>query len=283
MGNKVYDIVTEKILKALESGIIPWSRPWQTSDPFNAYSGRKYTGINSLLLDMSGRGPGWITAKRIEELGGDFKGAKSELVTLYNVVQKKKKLPSDEPEQYWMLRYYKVFPISEVRGLPEKYYKKNAVIVQEHQPVEEAEAIIAKYLEETGVKMSFGGNRAYYQPSTDSIQIPVRESFVSIEEYYCTVFHEIMHSTQSRCKIQDTYAGNELRAEIGAAMLLAHIGLDHSAVIQNATAYCSSWASRIRDEKNTLVVSAASKAYSGVDMILGKTTVKEEEYADSVC
>lgn len=276
MANKVYDIVTEKILKALDNGVIPWSRPWQTLMPFNAFSNRPYSGINSILLDMANRGSGWLTAKRIIELGGNFKGVKGELVTLFAKVQRKKTADNPDPDPFLMLRYYTVFPVSEITGLPEKYYKKNEVTGVNHEPVAEAEAIIAGYLERTGVKLHFGGERAYYTPSLDEIHVPARDRFVSVEEYYCTIFHELMHSTQKRCNILDTYAGNELRAEIGSAMLLAHIGLDHHAVIQNASAYCNSWASRIRDEKSTLIVGAASKAYAGVDFILGKVAVEEE-------
>lgn len=276
--NKVYQIVTDKVVEALKNGVVPWSKPWTAANDRNLKSNREYRGINQILLGMSGRGPGWLTANQIEELGGNFKGVKSELVTLYTPAKKKKKNPSDPnevEETFLLLRYYTVFPVSEVTGLPEKYYKANSVEVAQHNPVEEAEEIIRNYVDDTGVTLQYGGNRAYYSPSEDLVNIPIRNSFKSIEEFYCTVFHELIHSTQKRCGLKDTYAGEELRAEMGAAMLLAHVGLDHSAVLENAAAYCESWAKRIEGEKSNLVMSAASKAQSGVDLILQPETETE--------
>ena len=281
MASKVHDIVMEKILAALDAGVAPWVKPWQTLKPFNAKSKHKYTGVNAMLLGMSGRGPGFMTAKQIKELGGKFAGVKSELVTFYSVIDKKKDGQKSD-DKFFMLRYYLVFPVSEVTELPQKYYDANSVTVQEHDPVVEAEAIIAQFIERTGVKMFFGGDSAFYRPSTDEIHIPPRNTFASISEYYCTVFHEMMHSTQhkDRCNIKDDYAPNELRAEIGASVLLGHVGLDMSDTIQNAASYCSSWAGRIRGEKSSLIVSAASKAYSGVSFVLGDVA-KEEEVSEA--
>jgi antirestriction protein ArdC len=41
-------------------------------------------------------------------------------------------------------------------------------------PIEQAEAFVAA----TGASIHHGGGRAYYRPSTDSIQIPPREAFI---------------------------------------------------------------------------------------------------------
>jgi antirestriction protein ArdC len=277
MGNKVYDIVTEKILKALDAGVVPWFRPWNTLACRNAFSKHQYSGINAILLDVAGRGAGWLTAKQIIQLGGDFTGVKSEFITFFSPVQKKKKSANEPAERFFLMRGYLVFPVSEIKNLPQKYYDANATaVVAEHHPVEEAEQIIADFLARTGVVMKFGGNEACYIPSMDEIHIPERNTFVSIEEYYCAVFHEIMHSTQKRCNVVDSYAENELRAEIGASMLLAQVGLDNTAVIKNASAYCKGWASRIRGEQNTLVTRSASKAYSGVDFVLNTAPAEVE-------
>lgn len=280
--SKVHEIVTEKILEALDRGVVPWARPWKVALPFNAKSGRKYRGINALLLDISGRGPGFITPKVAQELGANFKGVKTELVTFYAPVPaSKKKVAAGEAsadDTFLLLRYYTVLPVSEVKGLPDAYYERNSVVQAEHQPIEEAEHIIAQFVERTGVKIVFGGSKACYRPSTDEIHMPPRNSFISIEEYYSTIFHEMVHATEhkDRCNIKEDYASNELRAEIGASVLLSHVGLDLSAVLENTASYCDGWSKRIRGERKTLVMQAASKAYSAVDYVLNAELEQEK-------
>ena len=67
----VYQIVTEQILKQLESGVAPWHRPWRTETPRNLVSKRDYRGINVFLLASLGYGsPYWLTFKQATELGG---------------------------------------------------------------------------------------------------------------------------------------------------------------------------------------------------------------------
>src|SRR6202521_2833610 len=69
--SSVYSIVTEQILKQLESGVAPWHRPWSTQIPKNLVSGRGYRGINVFLLSASGYGsPYWLTYKQATERGG---------------------------------------------------------------------------------------------------------------------------------------------------------------------------------------------------------------------
>lgn len=273
---KVHENILEKILKALDEGHVPWIRPWNAKFDFNAISKKEYRGINQILLSLTGRGSGWMTPKQAIQLGGDFKGVKTEWVTFYARVKGKKKSGEENEPEYWLLRQYFVLPVKEIKGLPEKYYKMLEVETVEHEPVTEAEAIISAYLGRTGVMMHFGGSKACYCPMTDEIYIPDRNTFKSIEEYYGTVFHELIHSTKKRVGIKDTYAGEELRAEMGSAMLLAKVGLDANAVIQNSAAYCNGWAEQIRGENVTLITSAASKAVSGVDLILEGAEVFEE-------
>lgn len=272
----VYEITQEKILEALAKGVVPWVRPWKTLLPFNAKTNRNYHGINALLLNLSGKGPGFLTANQITELGGNFKGAHSEIVTFFAPVPVSKakvaRGEADKDDKVLILRYYRVFPVNEVHDLPERIYAKCKVEVADHQPVEEGEAIVRAFLERhPNMKVNRTGTRACYYPSTDSIDIPPLNSFVSVEEYYCTLFHEFAHATEhkERCACKDCYAENELRAEIAGCVLAAHIGLDAMKIVQNVAAYCNGWASKIKGEKVSLIVTASSKAYKAVDYILG--------------
>ena len=51
----LYNDITDKIIAELEGGRVPWVQPWAASSaplamPKNAGSGRKYSGINILIL-----------------------------------------------------------------------------------------------------------------------------------------------------------------------------------------------------------------------------------------
>lgn len=284
--SKVHEIVRDKILAELDKGHAPWVKPWIITRPFNADSGRAYTSINALLLMCSGRGPGFITVKKACELHADWKGVSPEIVTFYAKVQaskEKKKaagLPEDADSGFMLLRYYDVLPVAEVRGLPQKYYDANVIktgdaATQNFVPA--AEAVING----TDAHIVFGCNKASYAPGMDVINMPHKDTFTSIEEYYCTLFHELvhwtMHASRLDRKANESYASEELIAEIGAAVLLGSVGIDYEKVITNIGAYCGGWAKKIREaDKAGLIVTAASKAFKAVDFIMAGTPEPEE-------
>src|ERR1700734_1684178 len=67
-------------------------------------------------------------------------------------------------------------------------------------PIERAVAFVAA----TGASISHGGGRAFYRPSTDSIQLPLREAFTGTatstpaESFYSTLCHELTHNADTR-------------------------------------------------------------------------------------
>lgn len=87
--NKVYEIVTEKIIKMLEQGVVPWQRPWKVNPPANLISGKPYRGINILLLFGSTyTSPYWLTFKQAASLGGHVrKREKANLVVFWKLTE----------------------------------------------------------------------------------------------------------------------------------------------------------------------------------------------------
>lgn len=288
---KVHEIVRDKIIAELEKGTVPWVKPWLSTLPFNADSGRPYTSINAILLMCSNRGPGFITVKKACELHADWKGVSPEIVTFYAKVQasKKKKqdagLPEDADSGFMLLRYYDVLPVAEVRNLPQSYYDKNVkktgdAAKQNFVPA--AEATVAAL----DAHIVFGCEKACYAPGMDVINMPHKDSFISIEEYYSTLFHELVHWTMHESRLNrkagESYASEELIAEIGAAICLGELGLDYSKIIGNIGAYCHGWAKKIKeDDKVGLVVTAASKAFKAVEFIMAGTPELEGEEANA--
>lgn len=122
------------------------------------------------------------------------------------------------------------------------------------------------------------GDRAFYRPSTDEVVLPIRKQFMSTAEYYSTVFHELTHSTGHASRLNrltqaaffgsEDYSKEELVAEIGAAALVNHVGLETSNSIRNSAAYIQNWLQVLRDDKR-FIVSASGKAEKAVNLILG--------------
>lgn len=122
------------------------------------------------------------------------------------------------------------------------------------------------------------GDRAYYRPATDTVVLPIRKQFMSTAEYFSTAFHELVHSTGHKSRLDrldrvaafgsEDYSKEELIAEIGAAALVNHTGLETPDSFRNNAAYIQNWLQVLKDDKR-FIVSAAGKAEKAVNLILG--------------
>ena len=117
-----------------------------------------------------------------------------------------------------------------------------------------------------GMKVRFEGERAYYSPSDDFINMPFKNKFKTQTAYYQTLAHELIHSTMKRCKrvVEQTQAGRaleELTAEIGSAYLLAEFGI--KADLQNTSAYVQSWIKELKNDTN-YIFKASKQAKNAV-------------------
>ncbi|MEF3355779.1 zincin-like metallopeptidase domain-containing protein [Paenibacillus sp. GYB006] len=270
MKKSVYEIVTERILELLAAGVVPWRRPWVVSGAVNWISQRPYRGINTLLLP-----PGeYATYKQITEAGGSVKGAKSQIVVFWRWLEKED-ADTGEAEKIPMLRYYRVFDIKDCKGIK----SKRKEISFDHDPIAEAEAIVDGYIDAPPI--GFASGRAYYMPSPDRVSVPPIQDYPKAEEYYSTLFHELIHSSGHQSRLNrpgieeyaafgdENYSKEELIAEIGAAMLCATCGIDNS-TIENSAAYIQSWHRKLKNDP-TLIVKAAGQAQKATDYILGTT------------
>jgi len=271
----VYEIVTNKIIEKLEQGVIPWRKPWVNSAAVNWVSQKPYRGINTMLLD-----PGeYASRKQILNAGGWIK--KEELKNYQIVVYWlwKDKIDKDTEEvigRFVKPFYYKVWNINtQVTGLESKREEQ----IFDHDPVEEAENVIQGY--SNGPSYSFNSGKAVYKPALDHINVPPMKDFKNVDEYYSTMFHEMVHSTGHKSRLNrigvtkavafgdEVYSKEELVAEIGSAMLCGVAGVD-SSTIDNSVSYIKSWLSALKNDKK-LVVTAASQAQKASDLILGAT------------
>lgn len=274
----VYEMVTDRIIKQLEQGIIPWNKPWTgvAGGAFNRVSKRPYSIVNQLLLRHDGE---YASYKQWQDMGGQVrKGEKSEFVVFWKINQYRDTKEDGEEvvRTVPVLRYYNVFHISQVDGV-EPLEKPELL---ETQPIEKAQAVLMDYISREGITLEQeASDKAYYSPMRDLIHLPLIEQFPDAEEFYSVAFHEATHSTmkESRCNRpqsmaafgSQTYSKEELVAEIGSATLLNIIGIETAGTFKNNAAYIQNWLQVLRNDSR-FVVSASAKAEKAVRYILGE-------------
>jgi antirestriction protein ArdC len=272
----VYEIVTNQVIEAMEQGVVPWAKPWTAAGAHQNIEGRKYRGLNPLLLEISAMTKGfdqpyWMTMNQAGKKGGKvIKGSKSTIVTFYKVLEKENK--EGELEQTMLLRYFKVFNIEQVEGLD---WKPPVLPGTDLEPVEIGEKVIAEMpnAPEITIKES---NQAYYRPSTDQVVLPQLEQYGKAEDFYRVAFHELAHSTGHESRIgrglkngfgSEKYAKEELIAELTSAMICQVTGIE--AEIEQTAAYIAGWKKALTDDPK-LIVSASSAAQKAADYILNE-------------
>ena len=284
----IYAIVTDKIINLLESGIVPWRKPWtSTGLPRNLVSKRPYNGINYFLLSASKYVSSfWLTYRQATELGGHVRKGEESTIVIFWKVEDLKQIGEDldaeesneKNRRRFLLRYYRLFNLEQCE-LPQAVLDKLPKIeTHEHDPIEAAERIMADM--PNPPEIQYAGSKAFYSSVTDRITLPPRELFISAEEQIATTYHEVSHATGhpkrlNRKSIKEaaafgspTYSVEELVAEMGAAYLCAESGISPT-VIENQAAYVAGWLKKLRDDRK-LVVHAAAQAQHAADYVLGK-------------
>lgn len=295
-----YEIVAQSIIASLEAGNIPaWRKEWASTGvyPTSLSSKKQYRGTNQILLMFSTMANGytskwWGTYKQMETLGGKVrKGEKATPVVLWKPYETTDK--DGKAKKGAMMRYFSVFNAEQAdweestMPVTEKPEARTEV-----RKIEEAQAILDAYFaREDAPSLTFGGDRAFYSPSKDAIQLPEQEAFTSDEAFYSTAFHEAGHSTGHKSRLSREgvieahyfgdaiYSEEELVAELTATFLCAETGIAPS-TIENSTAYIAGWLKVLKSDPKVLVKSAG-RAQKASDYILGITPpAKEEEEAE---
>jgi antirestriction protein ArdC len=276
----VYEIVTEKIIKQLESGVAPWRKPWTCQTPANLLTQKEYRGLNVFTLASQGfPSRFWLTFNQATKLGGRIrKGEKSSAVIFWNICDERETTTQDgtnETSRPFLLRYYSVFNLSQAEDIDIP-----ASLLQEtrtNDPIETCEQLVKNMPDSPAFDQS---DKAWYSPSNDVIGMPARGLFHSSEEYYATVFHELAHSTGHAKRLHrenfdnpvsfgsESYSKEELIAEMTAAMLCGIAGIEQR-ILENSAAYLKTWIARLKSDSR-LLVSAASQAQKAADFIQGK-------------
>lgn len=286
-----YEAVTARIIEALEKGVCPWHKPW-ASEYYNGKTGHRYRGLNVPVLAVSGfSDPRWMTYRQAQEMGGNVrKGEKGTTVMFWKLMKAKEDGTQAEGEKtkvFPVIKTYTVFNVEQIDGLT-----LPPVRTFEHQPLEEAEALVQAMPKRPGIE--HGGQRAFYSPSRDFVGMPTPESFESPEAYYSTLFHELTHSTGHSSRVDrftaadytakfgsEPYAKEELVAEMGAAFLRAACGIETAPEMDNSAAYIHGWLSVLKNDRR-LLVNAAAQAQKAADFITRANEAQAEEEGEEI-
>lgn len=311
-------IVTDRIIEALEQGVAPWARPWKRvggRGPTSLATGKPYRGINTLILETTAMlegysSPYWVTynqakARAVEAaqaegrtlvektgktgrkywvevtdegetifFGGVRKGEQGTPVVLWKPIRKTG-VDSDGNERddsYLLLRYFTVFNVEQCEGVPAPATEP----LPEFVPIERAQEIADTMPQRPSVR--HGGDRAFYSPTLDYVQMPLQGAFETPEAYYGVLFHELAHSTGHASRLNregieaagttfgdEVYSREELVAEIASAIVSAEAGIEPN--IPRSAAYVKSWLKYAKDNRSE-ILKAAAQAQKAADFII---------------
>ncbi len=283
----VYSIITNRIIEQLELQVIPWRKPWtEGGPPQNLFNKRPYTGINTWLLGSLGYAQNYfLTWKQIKAVGASVKkGEKGHLIVFWKKLEiNQSTAKTDDQRPKYLLRYYKVFNIAQIDHLPEILtipYLAHPVSF-----IAACDEIIERMSNCPQIK--HGKQQAYYDVEKDYINMPKQGSFGSVASYYCTVFHELVHSTGHQSRLNrkeivepskygsELYSIEELTAEIGACYLNSVAGIVNTE-FDNSVAYIKGWIDKLKSDKR-MIIYASGQAQRAVDYILNVRPGNSEE------
>lgn len=279
MQDDIAEYVTGRLLDLMERHGANWIRPWIGSGLHrNVITKVPYRGVNQPILGTAGyEDPHWGTYKQLAGIGAQVrKGEKATHIVFWKPLNIKDK-ETGEDKLIWMARDYSVFNVQQCDNAPKIEIVKRSEI-ERHA---ECERIIAA----TGAEIRYGGDRAFYSPTLDQIQLPKSEQFNSREGFYGTGFHEIGHWTGHASRLNrpliarfgtEAYAFEELIAETTSALCCAATGITPEPRPDHAQ-YLNNWLKVLRGDKKA-IFTAFSKAQAAADFIMdGKAPTPEPE------
>lgn len=284
-NSAIRDQVTKQVIAAIESGkTLPWRQPWTTSPnsgrPANFVSGKAYSGVNPLLLQIHAnrfgfRSKWWGTYRQWSEVGASVKrrpegvspGNWGATVVFYKPVSKKRTddAGDEHEDRYFLLRTYSVFCADQVEG-GERFQVSEA---PEGEPAPDF-APADHLIEATGANIQYGGDRAFYHRNDDLIQLPPKHCFDPPGSFYETAFHELAHWSESRLAWdheKSGYAMGELVAELSASFLSQELGVPQGESLENHAAYLRSWLQAMKGD-SSFIFRASSQASKVADFLL---------------
>ncbi|WP_061929681.1 ArdC family protein [Aureimonas sp. AU22] len=282
----LYDDITDKIIAELEAGRAPWVQPWGSAAakaplamPRNAATGRHYSGINVLILwgaviQHGFPGQSWLTFRQALSLGGNVRKGEHGTTVVYadrftpEDEKRRARETGEDAAAIPFLKRFTVFNAAQCDGLPD-----DIAAIAPPPPVL-IEPRVEALIEATGIDFRIGGDRAFYVPAHDYVQVPPPQAYFEPINWHRTALHELGHASGHASRLgrdltggfgTKKYAFEELVAEINAAFCCASLGIVPT--VRHAD-YIGAWLGVLRED-NRAIVRAASQASKAADWLLG--------------
>lgn len=289
----IYEAVTRQILRNMTTGVIPWRQTWTVKKGdkggcINYVTGKAYSFINALLIG----GPGqYATYDQWGSVGGQVrKGSKGRMVLKQGwFIPKENKQKAKELEdegkdsshlRVWFFKTYSVFSIDDVDGLKPREEEQKPAMQRAEDPTDVAELVIDDYTINESVTVDKSDALSpRYDALTDTVSVPTKEAFTFEEDFYASLFEQLVHSTaaEGRCsrpaELKKMTEGEvsvkeELIAEIGSSMILTAAGMKRKETHEQISAVCQKWVREMNNDFR-LIVDASRGAEKAAKLILG--------------
>ena len=280
---KTATIITNQML---EHGS-DWTKCWTTTGkglPINATTKNAYRGFNvwRLLTAIAEHGftsNEFVTYKQAKQSGGSvLKGSTGTKIMFFSrtVVDDKDKPEEKKAVGFW--KVYTVFNLDQTEGLEH--------LVETIEVPDKATTIenVQEFVDNCQAVIKFGGDRAFYSPGHDHIQMPDMDRFNDSYGYYATMLHELVHwtmkenrSNRPNSSSHSEYAFEELVAETGSALLCVMLGIESEPRPDHAK-YLNSWIKAIKDNPK-VIQQAFSQSQKAIDYLYSLQDKEEVKIA----
>jgi antirestriction protein ArdC len=282
----LYSEITDKIIAELEADRVPWVRPWGTAAakaplglPKNASTDRQYSGINVLLLwgaviERGFSGQSWLTFRQALSMGGNVRKGERGTTVVYadrfvpEDEKRRARETGEDAQAIPFLKRFTVFNTDQCENLPD-----DVATAAPPVPTGLIEPRVEALIAATGIDFRIGGNRAFYVPAHDYVQVPPPQAYFKPINWHRTALHELGHASGAPHRLNRDFSGSfgskkyafeELIAEINAAFCCASLGI--TPTVRHAD-YIGSWLEVLRED-NRAIVRAASQAGKAADWLL---------------
>jgi antirestriction protein ArdC len=299
----------ERVIEALKKGTAPWQKPWAPGEPIspqNFASGRSYRGGNAMYLSLAAGAKGyadprWGGYRQIVEAGGHVKRGEKGTPIMY-VEFRKRTLQRDEqgqprvnkdghPQYSYeqrdrpMVKMHVVFNVEQTQGLKLPPLEKKVT------PEWEQNKRVQGVMEGSGVRVDHvRGDRAYYSQKSDRVVVPELDQFKDQASHSHTVLHELGHATGHESRLNrptltehggfgsETYAREELRAEMAAMMSGERLGVGHEP--RHGQAYVASWIKALENDPKEIRAAAVDAQRMSDWLVSRERTAEQEQERD---
>ncbi len=283
----IYETVTARILNQLAAGQVPWRKTWKTGLPKSLATAKEYRGINILVLGCTEyTSPYWLTYREAQRQGGHVRKGQRATPVVYwkwrtlEELARRAELTGQQQIAPCVPFVSAVFNLDQVEGVARP---DDDVQPRLDDRVQLADQMLDVMPDKPEIVHAIIAQPAY-SPRLDRVTLPHLSQFESADEYYATLFHELVHSSGHPRRLNrfaeaegdrvEKYSFEELVAEFGAAFLCGFAGIQNPDTEMLQASYIEGWA-RVFRQDSRILVRAASAAQRAADFIRGKIPIQD--------